>query len=266
VRSPEERSEAWEEFPDRVAWWNSWNESLWGGRLPGREALEGADRHRRSMASDVASVPWPADELLETAARERGPVALADGQPIPVWETANPRPKASFGFASIAFDIDLEPALGPPADVVVPIDPDQTEHVVRSTIRLFWWNEGMETFDLVPMSGYDGAREVAWGRVRERGTYVGIGYPRDPRIRLTVQLFTLLAPYRRLGAGMGLTDWMPLRICELILCAPDVFEPAVDEIWDDWKVVATGAPVQGFGRPGADGPHGRPGGEPRGDL
>jgi hypothetical protein len=151
--------------------------------------------------------------------------------------------------------VQLPNPLPYPAELVIPLDAKATRQLMTETIHLFHWDEAAEVYRLVPMSAVADDGEVVWGRIREGGTYVAVGYPRDPLVRDTVRLIELTRPYRRLAPAPELQAGLLERLCQVILCPPDFWTVPVEEAGNDWLVIpdlegGSAAPGDG-GRPRA---------------
>jgi hypothetical protein len=172
------------EVPNRLELWREWNQRSWGGLLPGALRLRSALTQRRTMIRRAADLPKPVAKRFAEAREAKSGLCWVSGRHLRPKPIDNPQPSGSFGFASRAFEIDL-PAHGvEPAELLLPLEHAAVAHLVGSTIRLAHWDPARKRFVVVPMSGVDDERGLAWGRTRVGGTFIAIGYPRDiiPRL------------------------------------------------------------------------------------
>lgn len=180
------------------------------------------ERHVAGMARSPRDLPRPSDDLFVQVRNERAAATRLGLEMVRLKESKNPSPNASFGFASRAVTLEIDPNPGGLVDLVIPIDEAFAGRIMTDTVRLFRWDPEAERFRLVPMSAAGDPPDVAWGRVNESGIYVAIGLPGDPITRAALEVFRVMAPLepdiRARGDFPAFTD----RICGLILCAPDL--------------------------------------------
>ena len=174
------------------------------------------------MARRPRDLPRPAEDLFAQARNERAAVARIGLEMVRLKESENPSPNASFGFASHAVTLTIDPRLGGLVDLAVPLDGALADGIMPDTVRLFRWDPEVERFRLVPMSAAGDPPDVAWGRVSESGIYVAIGLPSDPITRAALEVFRVMAPLEETIKARGDFAEFTARICGLILCAPDI--------------------------------------------
>src|SRR5215211_1520488 len=226
----EKKGRRLEEIPERFELWKKWNLMTWGGKLPGREAIEAANSHRLNMAHTVEDLPRLSTDVLESNDNLYGSGSCLYGEEsLPIKRVNNPNPKGSFGFASDTMQVDVQKSLVGSAELILPLRKDAEHNLVISSIRLFHWQNESKSFRLVPMSGIARQGKAAWGRIHEGGVYVAIGYPRDPIVRHTIKIMSMLRPYLRGAAAIGNDGVMRKRICELILCPGDLWDIPIEE-------------------------------------
>src|SRR5262249_52406208 len=175
------------ELPDRHRLWREWNLQAWGGKLPGPDAIRAAYSRQRNLARSTNDIPWPSPDHLKLEPGHPGR-CWRGGRSVPVERIPNPQPNGSFGFASAVIKVEFPKRLSEPAELVLPLDPKAKDHVVAPTIRLFRWRPESQSFELQPMSASAAQSGLVWGRIRESGVYVAVGYPRDPIVRHTAKL------------------------------------------------------------------------------
>jgi hypothetical protein len=181
-----------------------------------RELMASAELPR-----NLTQIPRPEEKLIEAGAD--GPLIATARAHRPLEVIDNPSPEGSFGYASATFAVAGRPLKGD-ADIVIPFK--VTEAIDRQTIRLFEWDERSDRWRMIPRSAVHPKRDVVWGRTTRRGPFVAIGMPRDPGLRRTI---CALAEYRWLirdARAAGLENFHE-RICQFILCPPDVWRAAV---------------------------------------
>jgi photosystem II stability/assembly factor-like uncharacterized protein len=130
----------------------------------------------------------------------------------------------AFGHATVRFDVK--------ADDITGFDPD--------SLVVARWDELTKRLRVLPASGFDATSGRAYARISRPGIYTVVGIPRDPRVRKTLEIMSVLRDWGDLGEKVGLNK----RICQLILCNPDM-QQIVDRS-------LTGEPVPEFGMFGID--------------
>jgi len=208
-----------------------------------------------SRESPVTPDPGPAKlEALEKGAR--GVVVAEGGHRGKVTGATYPKPRASFGFVGVAARITL-PRGARHAVLALRFDPKGLGPVVRSSLRLFRWNETDARYTLVPHSAPSAYGSYVYGRIDEDGTYVLIGVNAYPPVYHTLKYLCLSRGL--LGRpAKGLVDVLRPRICQVILCAPDVMRRFADPVFfaDAERVAADEGyplppgPIPGWPRPG----------------
>src|SRR5258705_2782410 len=180
------------------------------------------ERHVAGMARTPRDLPRPAEDLFVRVRNERAAAARVGLEIVRLKESKNPSPNASFGFASHAVTLTIDPKLGGLVDLAVPLDGALADRIIRDTVRLFRWDPEAERFRLIPMSAAGNPPDVAWGLVSESGIYVAIGIPSDPIARAALEVFRVMAPFEEAIRARGDFSEFTNRICGLILCAPDI--------------------------------------------
>ena len=214
------------------------------------------ERHVAGMARSPRELPRPAEDLLGRVRNERAAVARAGLEMVRLKESKNPSPNASFGFASRAVTLTIDPKLGGLVDLAVPLDGALADGIMPDTVRLFRWDPEAERFRLVPMSAAADPPDVAWGRVSESGIYVAIGIPGDPITRAALEVFRVMAPLEETIKARGDYSAFTTRICGLILCAPDISRLPIERFDEGVSVVPFLDP--GAGTPTRRGPRKTP--------
>lgn len=164
--------------------------------------------------SSISEFIVPSDNLMAKGAK-RG-LAFVNGKTSTrLYQTKNPTPQGSFGYCSKAIHVSSK-STGGYADIIFPLG--DLQHVERNTIRMFHWDRTQRAWQIVPASAAHPQHAAVWGRTRLRGTFIAVGMPTHPAIRITLALARQLAPLvsNADAAGVGrFTD----PLCRLILCA-----------------------------------------------
>jgi hypothetical protein len=196
-------------FPDNEIPPNSLTRALeqklhLGGNTKRRSELEREARER-----PVADLPDP------TTAR----CLSLEGDEIPVRSVANPRPRASFGFASAFFEVAAVREF-PKALLHVPLDPRMvaTNEIDVSSARLFRWDAEVRRFRRVRASAPDQRGKRVSGRIDRPGVYGVIGLPGNPWTRAAMATFRQMRPWLKIP-GRVRKEFLA-QICRLILCPP----------------------------------------------
>ena len=189
------------------------------------------DAWERAMEAKAAVAPYAFDEVIRAPfdLPHRGAfVANGDGNGE-VAPAKHPAEHASFGFAGPAVELRLDGEYVP-GTLFLPLNNEAANDVDVTSVALFRWNDERRSFEQVVPSGArvlpDRERDDVWhvhvwGRVNLPGVYVPVGVPKNPAVRRTLAAFL---------AGRDLFDQLDRevlrsfqdRICELILCAPDL--------------------------------------------
>jgi photosystem II stability/assembly factor-like uncharacterized protein len=121
---------------------------------------------------------------------------------------------------------------------------EQISHLHPGSIAVARWDNVAERFSLVPQSGFNVDYGYAYARISQPGIYTAIGLPRDPRLLTTLKLFAAVDPWLHdREIGKRIID----RICQVVLCADFLRDPAQDAEW----LPALGLTQQDFvGAPG----------------
>jgi len=201
-----------------------------------REQARDLQQHIAGMARTPRDLPRPAEDLLVRVRKDRVALARVGFETGPLKESKNPSPNASFGFASDAVTLAIDPRFGGIVDLAVPLHETSISGVIRDTVRLFHWDPVARRFRLVPMSAGD-PPDLVWGRVSESGIYVAIGIPGDPIARAALEVFRVLAPLETTIRARGDFAEFTDRICGLILCAPDISQVPIERFDDEVSVI-----------------------------
>lgn len=135
--------------------------------------------------------------------------------------TRNPSPGGSFGYVNRFVRLAWEEGKrATPGTLVMALDPRRLGTVAPETLRAFRWSEE-GGYDLVERSGVGQTGDYVWAQVREPGLYALIGVDADPLVARTLGLMSLMGRWLGFASAHG-AGALHDRICELILCAPDM--------------------------------------------
>jgi hypothetical protein len=169
--------------------------------FPGGERPEDRDRLREAARSHPAAF-LPDDEGLRFEVR---PVR-------------NPQPRASLGFVGMFADVKAEET-SIPGTLVLRVEPKRLGTVAPGSLRLFRWEAQAKLFTLVERSGL-GDEAYVWGRITTPGRYAVIGLNTDPPVLATIQTLLAMRDLPDIGKEPG--GALHRRICELVVCAPEL--------------------------------------------
>jgi hypothetical protein len=185
---------------------------------------------KRALPRDMPTMPDPGPAVFaDLGGDEPGVVVDGDGQKGPVTSAENPKPGASFGFVNVAARVALRSSSGG-ATLALRFDPKSLGPVVRSSLRLFHWDERRDQYFLVPHSAPSLSGNYVFGRIHESGIYTLIGINAYPPVYQTLKHLCLAQQWLGRSSGVGIDFILP-RICELILCAPDMMRQFSDPVF-----------------------------------
>jgi photosystem II stability/assembly factor-like uncharacterized protein len=104
----------------------------------------------------------------------------------------------------------------------------ETAHLHEGSIVVARWDEEVDSFSIVPQSGFNAERGYAYARISRPGIYTAIGLPNDPRQLTTLKLFAAAEPWLH---DREVSDQITDRICQVILCADFMQEAVKDPEW-----------------------------------
>ena len=176
--------------------------------------------------------PEPGDPGMAVLRKIKAPdvaVYLPDHRgKVSVRVARNPDPGGSFGFIGRFVSISTKTAGNayPSGTLVISFSPARLGSVALETLRVFLWNTEEREYQLVEQSGVGQTRDYVWARVARPGLYTVIGVDADPLVLQTLELLRDLQPWAegRQQAKMPFRS----RVCQLILCRPDLQKRAAD--------------------------------------
>jgi Galactose oxidase-like, Early set domain len=137
---------------------------------------------------------------------------------VTVEGAGNPAPHGSFGYVDRFVAVRAGRGEFPKGKLVVGVDREGLRTVDPETLRVFRWDEKENAFEPVFRSGPGQTRDYVWAEVSEPGLYGVIGVDGHPLVARTIGLLGYLEGLLALDEGGGLQR----RVCELILCSPDM--------------------------------------------
>jgi hypothetical protein len=186
----EDKSDELDVFERRLEWFRLYHSdrSGWTSDLRFRQAVEHAVQ-LESLLPLVAldpggEPPTRSYELVRVKGRRS-----ARGR-----KAKNPAPRSSLGFASDPVEVVFDEAELPGgADLKVALNPELARNVDLSSVRMFRFDEEVNSWVLVPRSCMARDLSYAWVRAHRPGVYVAAGLPRDPGL---LQAVLTLHAYR----------------------------------------------------------------------
>jgi photosystem II stability/assembly factor-like uncharacterized protein len=119
----------------------------------------------------------------------------------------------------------------PWAVLAIPVDPDALPDLDLGTALLVRRGKNGEGGSLVEASGFSTRDGLLVGRITRPGTYHGVALPRNPWLLLTIETLCLYWPWLRVEpalrknvTGFGKRAGLVPKICQLILCAPEMIK------------------------------------------
>jgi photosystem II stability/assembly factor-like uncharacterized protein len=157
----------------------------------------------------------------------RGQEAIGAAVRLQVTPTESPDGVEGFGRTGVYLEVA---APDPFASALVrfEVGQDAISHLHPGSISVARWDEVADRFSIIPQSGFNADRGYAYARISRPGVYTAIGLPRDPRLLATLKLLAAVDPWLQdREIGSRLID----RICQVILCADFMADPAQDADW-----------------------------------
>jgi len=188
---------------------------------------EAAMEQKRAMPRFSDSLADPGSAIFLAAGKEAPGIFLAEhGGKADVRSWIKPPAHGSFGFvgAFVAVSARKRQIQG---TLAVSFDARRLGYVGRDSLRLFRFDDELKRFEVVPGSAVSRDGDYVYGRISAPGKYAVIGINAHPLLQhaaKTICSITSLASALPSVARDGLSQ----RICQLILCAPDLWSAAAD--------------------------------------
>ena len=165
---------------------------------------------------------------------------------VTVKRTENPDENGSFGFVSVFVQVSSNSTFIP-GTLFLRFDHNKLGGVARETMRLFRWDENIQSFQTVFSSGVSkNEGDYVWGRITLPGIYAIVGLHSHPLVIRTAKIFAILSDLLH-GLKPELQKCLQERICKLILNSPEL-----DKAIEEPKVLSDlilGSAEQGFPDP-----------------
>jgi photosystem II stability/assembly factor-like uncharacterized protein len=177
--------------------------------------------------------PEDKDRLRE-AARSQPAAFLPDeeGLRVDVRPVRNPQPRASLGFVGVFADVTAEET-SISGTLVLRVESSRLGTVAPESLRLFRWEAQAKRFTLVEPSG-PGDGSFVWGRITTPGRYAVIGLNVDPSVLATIRTLAAVRDLPDIDKEPG--GALHRRICELVVCAPELGDRAKKRCADCQKL------------------------------
>jgi len=147
-----------------------------------------------------------------------------------VGRARNPLPNGSFGYVGRFVRLNvLEGGDELDGTLVIGVDDRRLGPVAPESLRVFRWDEEQRGFELVEGSKPGQMGGYVWAPVTQPGLYALIGLNADPLVSRTLAVLATLEDWLGLPIDGGRAT-LGSRICELILCAPDLRDGLSDEV------------------------------------
>ena len=191
------------------------------------EFIKGELASINDWQSTLSDLMPPSDNWFERAMD--GPIALFGEDVLELEVVENPAPGESFGYISEAIHIH-EVNQEEPLDILMPLYGEI--EVDRDSVYIFRWDEDMEHWNLQDFSIAHPSIDVGWMKIYRPGTYVAVGMPTDPTLKMTINLFSEMSPLIRSARAAGQELAIVQQICQYILCNPHMLKPAISQTWN----------------------------------
>jgi photosystem II stability/assembly factor-like uncharacterized protein len=179
-------------------------------------------KHRQPRRRRPAPPRLSTDAFAHLASNEAGLLdSPAAGERISVPVAENPAPHGSFGFAGVCANVESDQTFTA-TFLYVSTTGGHVEHLQPDSLRLFRWDATRRRFALVPHSQSHPEAGYVAGRIVRGGLYAVIGLPRHAALLETVRIACGLRDRLR-RAGPSSRDAFKKRLCELVLCARDLW-------------------------------------------
>ena len=142
-------------------------------------------------------------------------------KPVEVVEAPNPLPNGSFGYVGLFFEVRSDAARFRGGTLIIKLDKERLGTVSEETLRVFKWDRAVGIYELILCSGLGQTRDYVYAEIEMAGTYAVIGVNADPRAAVTVDLLRQMHDWVG-AAGPENGRRLQKRICELILCSPEM--------------------------------------------
>jgi hypothetical protein len=162
------------------------------------------------------------ENRLREVARSHPVAFLPDdeGPRVEVRPVRNPQPRASLGFVGVFVDVKAEER-SIPGMLVLRVESRRLGAVAPHSLRLFRWEAQAKLFSLVEHSAFDDEGYV-WGHITTHGRYALIGLNMDPPVLGTIRTLAAVRDLPDVDKEPG--GALHRRICELVVCAPELGE------------------------------------------
>jgi hypothetical protein len=164
---------------------------------------------------------------------------------VTVEPSENPDENGSFGFVGSFANVSSNLTFIP-GTLILRFNPKQLGSVARGTLRLFWWNETTQSFQMIGSSHVSENGDYVWGRITSPGKYAIIGLNAHPLVIRTAKVGAVLSDLMS-SLTPDLQRELQERICKLILKFPEMHK-AIEEP-QVLKSLIQGSIGQGFPNP-----------------
>ena len=183
--------------------------------------------HKRQMDSFVPGTYDPGSSIVNELQKYQAGLFISDGKDEAyVNVDKNPNEYGSFGFVGDVVYVKSESSFLV-GTLVLPFDSKQLGGVDRGSLRLFYWDDQMESFRLVPHSGVGSKDDYVWGRISKPGRYTIIGLHSHPLVIRTILVTTALGDLMS-TLKPELQKKIHDKICNLLLGDDEVREAIND--------------------------------------
>ena len=204
--------------------------------------------YKRELNTFAPGIYQPDQSILEKLKPNDIGLFIGDANDaVSVERTKNPDEKGSFGFIGV-FAVVLSNSTFIPGTLVLRFDRNRLESVARNTLRLFRWDENLQSFHKVfssDVSNQSGG-DYVWGRITLPGKYAVIGLHSHPLVIRTAKISAILSDLMS-GLNTQVRKHLQEKICNLVLHSTElrkaIEEPKV------LKALIQGSTEEGFPDP-----------------
>ncbi|MEJ2640918.1 MAG: hypothetical protein P8010_15215 [Desulfosarcinaceae bacterium] len=203
---------------------------------------------KRDMPLHVLQVTDPGPGRLKEAGKNAAGLFLSEsGGKVRVKSAGEAKEKRSFGLLDAVAEVVADRRLID-GTLMLPYDPEKLGYVVRESLRLFRFDDKKGRYLKVPGSQSAMEGHYVYGRIRTPGVYAVIGLHGHPLVLGALRNLCLYRAVIR-ATPERLRQGLVERLCQVILCPPDLWEAMKDpRVFDDFARIGArdGLPMPGM--------------------
>jgi photosystem II stability/assembly factor-like uncharacterized protein len=191
---------------------------------------ERAMEQKRQLPRLIGEIQDPGPAILKELKHDEVGMFIGSKE-VKVSSTKNPQERGSFGFIDVFAAIE---SVSSTIDgiLVLRFDSKKLNYVVRESLRLFRWDEKTKRYRKMPNSSVSLYSDYVFSRITQAGTYAIVGVNGHPLILKTIKMICGLRPFMNM-VSPSIANKIQTRICQVILCAPEILEVMKDPAISD---------------------------------